>query len=417
MRVIAGIDPRDFSEAGWGAIFADPTDPALMEVMKPLLALRHEQAMERFRVYTDSAGFRTGKDTKSAFLARHGAGPGPVDPDRTPYYMLIVGSPEQIPYRFQAQLDVQFAVGRIHFERLDEYAAYAESVRRAEQEPKRRKRRMVVFGATHPDDVHTQITNEVLALPMVRSLEKSYSDLQLDTSLGPEATKSHLLHLLQDDLPPSLLLTVSHGLAFPPTDVHYRDAHGAILCADWPGPRHWATDPLPSDFYFSAADVDDSVRLEGMIALHYSSYSAGTAQEHAYQRLPRTTPEVVPLVSPLAQRLLAHPQGGALAVIGFVDQVMGYSSLSSVAQDQTFILESVLRRLLDGYPVGSAMEYINERYAELATQLSSELEDIRFGNPTDPSSLADLWTANSDTRSLVVVGDPAVRVTGSQPVP
>jgi hypothetical protein len=48
--VMAGIDPNDLAQTGWGAIYAfedDASISALQEALDPLLTLRQSQAGER----------------------------------------------------------------------------------------------------------------------------------------------------------------------------------------------------------------------------------------------------------------------------------------------------------------------------------------------------------------------------------
>ena len=166
LGVKEGVDPKRLDESGWGILFADDADPAIKEALSPLIALRRQQAGQAFKLYEGANGFRRDRDTKTSFLARNGAGPGPVDPELVPYYLLIVGSPKAIPYRFQVEVDVQYAVGRLHFDTPDEYARYAANVVEAETAGPRAPRRVSFFGVANPGDGTTKPTTEKLIEPL-----------------------------------------------------------------------------------------------------------------------------------------------------------------------------------------------------------------------------------------------------------
>ncbi|NTV62430.1 MAG: hypothetical protein HGA65_02690 [Oscillochloris sp.] len=406
-----GTEAGDLAQVGWGVIFsADPQAAAIREALGELLAWRREQAGPRYRECAYQPGER-----KADFLRRHSAPTsGPVDPDLFPYYLLIVGDPEQIPYRFQYQIDVQYAVGRIYFETLDEYARYARSVVAAERGEVRLPRRAVFFGVRNRDDIATTRAADELLLPLATMLQQNEraADWSIETVVGEAAKKDRLLQLLGGAETPALLFTASHGIEFESGDPQQLEHQGALLCQDWPGPRLWRG-PIPQEFYLAGEDLDPQARLLGTIAFCFACFGAGTPRNDDFPHQMGVQSAIAPqaFVSRLPQRMLAHPNGGALAVIGHVERAWTFSFSDARGGRQIETFGSAMRRLmLSGAPVGLALEFFNNRYAELAAVLTDDLEQARWGGKVDPFELSARWTEHNDARSYVVIGDPAVRL-------
>jgi hypothetical protein len=410
LGVKEGVDPTKVESSGWGVVTAHNADPAIKEALSELLAHRQKQAGERYKEYLGSAGYRP-DETKNKWLGRHGMGPGPADPDKIPYYLLIVGDPEAIPYRFQNQLDVQYAVGRIHFDTLDEYAAYARSVVQAETSGLALPKQATFFGVRTPDDQATMLSADHMIKPLSANVG-AQSGWQINTLLEAQATKANLADLINSGQTPTLLYTASHGMGFPNGDSRQLPHQGALLCQDWPGPGKWKQ-PIPTDFYFSADDVSSDAHLLGSMAFFFACYGAGTphwdefAQQASQQRA-----EIAPraFLAQLPRRLLSHPKGGMLAVVGHVERAWGYSFMWDRAGEQLTTFESALLSLLADKPIGHALEYFNDRYAEISSDLTVMIEDLNFGGKVDEVALAGMWTANNDARAYVIIGDPAVRL-------
>jgi hypothetical protein len=409
-----GLDPRNLAEVGWGVIFAPGTDAAVKQALVPLLEHRRKLAGRHYKDYGGPDDFKP-DDSALSFLARHGAGPGPADPENVPYYLLLVGSPEAIPFGFQYQLDVQYAVGRIDFPTVDEYARYARSVVSAETDTPRRPRRAVFFGVRNADDPATEQSADLLVAPLQKALAGDFPDWVVPPVLAADATRASLSRLLGGGATPALLFTASHGMAFPLGHDRQLLDQGALVCQEWPGPRQWGNRPIPREHYLAAGDVPDTADVHGLIAFHFACYGAGTPELDDYPNAKLTArPTIAPrsFLARLPQRLLAHPTGGALAVVGHVERGWPCSFVWEQAGKQLAVFRDMLRRLLKGHPVGSALDAFNVRYAELSTYLKDVLEDAKYGKAPDPKQLAGLWTANHDARGYVVVGDPAVRLSG-----
>ncbi len=287
---IEGVDANDLAQAGWGVIFAYGVDSAVKDALKDLLEHRKAQATKHhdhyYKEYTGPNAYRP-NESKRAFLARHGASAGmPADPNKVPYYLLIVGDPESIPFSFQYMLDVEYAVGRLWFENeegkpdLEAFRGYAASVVAAETGKVSLARQAVFFGVQNDDDRATTLSATRLVEPLVQELTQEHKDAgwTFRSHLRNSARRTDLIELLKGDTP-ALLFTASHGMGFQKDDPRLPKHQGALLCQDWPGPVRWRGQPIPPEFYFAADDLNklgSDARIRGLMAFHFACYGAGT---------------------------------------------------------------------------------------------------------------------------------------------
>lgn len=404
----------DLGEMGWGVIFAKGVAPEVQSALRPLLARREAEAGPLFKVFE----FDPASDSLRTWLARHDAPPGDHDWDRVPFYLLIVGSPSAIPFEFQYLLDIGYAVGRLSFDTAAEYATYARSLVAYEEAREALAAREIVYwGPRHDGDRATALSSEHLLAPLARGSgsKKPVAEVRrFRASLRAEAdgTKANLLEALHrpaDQLPPAVLFTASHGVGWPSEDARHRTSQGALLCQEWK-----LFDPVEPRHYVDRADIDDSARVHGLFAFTFACFSAGTPAVDNFRKTRSEPAERIaeqPFVAPLPQRLLAHPGGAALAVVGHVDRAWGCSIKPSRARPRIEPFRACIDRVLRGLPVGLATTDFSRRYAILSADLLANLDGRDATRGASPDrDLASAWIERNDAQNYVILGDPAARL-------
>jgi hypothetical protein len=239
----------------------------------------------------------------------------------------------------------------------------------------------------------------------------SRQSFEIQDFIGKPATKETLTQLLQGKTeggPPALLLTGSHGMGFRPDDPKLDTEQGALLCQDWTGfgsvrPDHW----------FAAGELPSDARIPGLIHFFFACYGAGCPQFDDFVVTPGTPPgQIAPrsLVARLPQKMLAHPNGGALAAIGHVDRAWANSFSTPRAGPQLQGFRDVLGRILRGDRLGQATDQFDVRRAALSAELIERQRDVEVGKQVSDREIANLWIARNDARNYVILGDPAVRL-------
>lgn len=401
-RLRYGVSEEDLDDAGWG-IVAPPGYERQIEQLAPLIELRRQQAAGAYRRPTV---LRPGEEV-DAFYRSLGIAPGAASPDEMPYYLLVLGGPDELSFGAQQVIGQARAVGRLHLERPEDYRVYAENVVAAEERPWRGRPQAAFFAAVNGDDRATRRTRDGLVSPLADDVEAAQPAWRVRRLTGEEATKPRLLSLLTDEAPP-LLFSATHGLAPRFGDPTQRDRQGAPISSEWRGHGH----PCGGECYLTGGELPAELGLAGGVVFLFACFGAGTPSHDGFwfksdPPEPRRTAEP-PFVSRLVQGLLSRP-GGPAAVIGHVDRAWT-CSFSWHRGGQTSGFTDALRSLMDGGRVGPALGWMLDLYRHAAIGLDEMASRRDLGVAHDPHLLTRFRLAAADARNFVVCGDPAARL-------
>lgn len=413
------VKPESIEQAGWAVVFHQHERQEVKDAIAPLVEHRNKIVdSQRLKIleYRDDEGW-------TDWLARHGVSAGTVDPRQVPYYLLFVGDPMQIPLSFLHLLDVEYAVGCLHLDEVQDYVHYVESVIDYESSSSVPNEKTASFFATrHLFDKATQYSADLLVNPLSNGVPGNNEHpteiaiaervgIPATALIGEAATKAALTNIFcppRGKKSPAFLFTASHGFGYKRPHPDQKTRQGALLCQDWPG-----FGSIESRHYFSAHDLKDDAHVHGMICFHFACYGLGTPSNDRFFHEPGQPPEKIaeqPFYAALPKALLSHRNGGALACIGHVDRAFAFSFLSPHAGPQLQPFRNAIGRILLGQPVGHAVKDFNERYAALSTALASLLEEIGYGAKIPAEQLSTSWVERNDAEGYLIFGDPAVRL-------
>ena len=412
-----GVDYQKLGDAGWGVIFHENASPDVRVALKPLIDMRSKAAGALFKTFD----YKTDEQTRD-WYRRQGITPGALDPEVVPYYLLIVGSPEDIPFEFQYLLGVDYAVGRLALATPADYARYADSLASYETASAIQNAKQIAYWSTrHLGDGATQLSSSLLVSPLAngdpnlagRLKRPLHTEFGFDRRLllAEDATKDALLETLSDAKPPALLFTASHGMLAGAGRPRQQAVQGALLCQDWPG---FGT--IGSDHFLAATDVPDDANVNGLVAFFFACFSGGTPEADQFYLDPTQLGAALPPLAPqpfmaaLPHRLLTHPKGSALAVIAHVDRAWGFSiQAPKMTGSQIAPFRNGLGYIMQGDPIGHAVrDQLGGHYAALSNALLTLLAP---GAPKiDDRDLVTYWLERNDAQNYVTLGDPAVRL-------
>jgi hypothetical protein len=400
------VDLANAREAGWTFIVRRDGKhrDAIVDAIRPLA--EHRGMAEPRQPLEYEPNMTAAQWLQERYFARTLGGGTPSA------YVLVVGTPDEIPFRFQSVVDSAAMVGRLDFDRIDDLREYAEKVVRLETaEDPAPAHDFVCFAPDYGPDDPTHYSCRFLARPLADRMGVKPIEAE-------DATKDALLAACRDTKP-AIVFTASHGMAAPSESLEVQKrVTGGICCDRTPGAMRdrWllTADDIPATDPF----------LEGAVFFQFACFGYGTPQESDFSHwMPDSfgVPQRIAkadFVSAIPKRLLANPRG-ALAFIGHVDTAWMHGFADPNDQrpieqwhDRAAPFAEAIDTLLRVQPPGLALTAMNKRYDITNAELTGIYDDLQAQRVTmDPeleARLSDAFILRGDAQNYMVFGDPAV---------
>ncbi|WP_240486595.1 hypothetical protein [Hyalangium minutum] len=431
-------DPNSLEEQRWALVVPDNERGRRLEaILSPLCKRRAEEQRRSVDIYRAPPGMNEKEARK--FLADT-MYPTSRSSREHASYVLLAGTPEDLSMELQEELTGEGVtlVGRLPFEREDDYAAYVEKVLTRERDAARPQQARAVFLTAQDMSPPVLSGHRFVVAPAAQrcseARDKGYFPASsLTVEQLPAGAKEKLLELVRAP-EPGLLFTLSHGVGAP--------------TSGWVSPEAQRREQGNMWFGQGTALTADEVRqkefLPGGIWFYFACFGAGTPTRSVFrpwmeqlvqtsvmsqwvlERVDRSRPlDARPFIAALPQAALANPKG-PLAVIGHLDMawICAFHNPRN-GETHTHRLEDVLTTMVEGSRVGLALHSLS-RFASKADRelrkyhqetaaagssgqsLSGEIDEEQAKERT--TERAHLWMERHDLTSYTLLGDPAVRL-------
>jgi len=406
--------PNDLAVQRWAVIAPEGREgDELLAQVDPLLKAREREqgaAVRVFRVAPAMTADEASRWKRTVYLQseRHRRD--------LPRYQLILGDLHLVSQDLQISQAVDGFVGRLAFDRGEQYAAYCEKLLAAESHPASRAH--AIFQAVRDGTAATELGYRGLIRPCVE-LARDLRGRGVDEfpaeplELGSEEPDEFLAAIRER----GVLLSLSHGLGAPrggwSSSAAQRDSQGAMS--------------FGRDFgALRGADLGSVPCVPGGLWFMFACFGAGTPSVSKYVRWLRMLaahgePDAVdqvlaslppsgspPFIAALPKAALANPRG-PLAFIGHIDLAWTYSFRETdlgrpILRTGRFL--DTMTSLLRGNRVGVAFDALFRWFA----QVSVELGTLDAEESADPLRRARMWMLRQDLAGFMLLGDPAARV-------